>query len=134
MMHSDPIADMLTRVRNACRARKERVDIPRSGLKVRIADILKREGYIEDYREISGKNGGQGVLEVKLRYDEASRPVMINVQRVSKPGLRKYMKHNEIPTIRNGLGTIIMTTSQGLMTDRQARKERVGGEALCEIW
>ena len=133
-MHSDPIADMLTRIRNACRVRKQRIDVPRSKVKLQVAEILKQEGYISDYREISDKLGGQGLIEIKLRYDESNVAVITDVQRVSKPGLRKYMRSTEIPKVRNGLGIMIMTTSQGLMTDRAARKAGIGGEALCEVW
>ncbi len=133
-MHSDPVADMLTRIRNGCGARKARVDIPWSKLKVKIADILKAEGFVDDYREIKGKSTGQGVLEVKLRYDNENLPVIQDIQRVSRPGLRKYVPATEIPKIRNGQGVLILTTSKGLMTDRQARSERVGGEALCAVW
>ena len=133
-MHSDPIADMLTRVRNACRARKSRVDIPASKLKLGVAGILKREGYIQDYRSISGKIVGQGVIEIKLKYDENQESVITDMQRVSKPGLRKYMGRNDIPTVRNGQGTIIMSTSKGLMTDHEARRGGVGGEPLCAVW
>lgn len=133
-MHSDPIADMLTRIRNGCTARLERVDVPLSKLKLRIADILKNEGYIEDYREIRGKNPGQGVIEVKLRYDEERRPIIGGLHRVSRPGLRRYLGYDDIPKVRNGLGTMILSTSHGVLTDRQARKQKVGGEALCAVW
>lgn len=131
-MNSDPVADMLTRIRNGCRARLERVDIPRSKLKERIADILKTEGYISDYRVISDKR--QGTLEVKLRYGDGREPVIEGIQRVSRPGRRIYHASDEIPQVRNGLGVLIMTTSKGLMTDRQARKDHIGGEALCAVW
>lgn len=133
-MHSDPVADMLTRIRNASAARKPRVDIPSSMLKVRIAVILKAEGFIEDYREIKGKSPGHGLLELKLRYDNDNEPVIQDLQRYSRPGLRKYVGATDIPRIRNGQGVLILTTSKGLMTDRQARQERVGGEALCAVW
>ncbi len=133
-MHSDPIADMLTRIRNGGMARKQRVDIPFSKLKVQIAEILKSEGFLGEYREIKGKSPGQGVLEVKLRYDKDNEPVIQDIKRVSRPGLRKYVGVGEIPKIRNGQGVLILTTSKGLMTDRQARLERMGGEALCAVW
>lgn len=133
-MYSDPIADMLTRIRNACRARHERVDVPESKVKVGIAEILKQEGFIEDYRSISGRTPGQNVLEVKLRYDRGRTPIIEDLQRVSKPGLRKYVRSSEIPKVRNGLGVMILTTSKGLMTDREARAQGVGGEALCAVW
>lgn len=133
-MHTDPIADMLTRIRNGCRARHDRVELPASRLKTQIAEILKQEGYIGDYRSISGRTPGQGLLEIKLRYDDRNEPVISDIQRVSKPGLRKYMRCDRIPKVRNGLGVMIMTTSKGLMTDNRARQEGVGGEALCAVW
>lgn len=131
-MHTDSVADMLTRIRNGCRARLERVDIPRSNLKVQIAEVLKAEKFIEDFRVINDKR--QGVIEVKLRYDARRNPIITDIQRVSTPGLRKYVGCDDIPKIRNGLGVLIMSTSSGLMTDRAARKARVGGEALCAVW
>jgi len=133
-MHSDPLADMLTRIRNAGTARHERVDIPSSKIKVGVAQILKEEGFINDYRVIAGRSEGHGVLEVKLRYDNDRSSVISDIQRVSKPGVRKYMRSNDIPKVRNGLGILILTTSKGLMSDRQARKAGVGGEALCSVW
>lgn len=131
-MNSDPVADMLTRIRNGCRARLDRVDIPRSKLKEGIAHILKTEGYISDFRVISDEQ--QGVLEVKLRYNDGREPVIEGIQRVSRPGRRIYHASDEIPRVRNGLGVLIMTTSKGLMTDREARRVHVGGEALCAVW
>jgi small subunit ribosomal protein S8 len=133
-MHSDPIADMLTRIRNACRARKSRVDVPTSKLKLGVADILKREGYIQDYRSIAAPNAGQGVIEIKLKYDSDRESVITDLQRVSKPGLRKYLRKDAIPKIRHGQGTVILTTSKGLMTDREARRDGVGGEPVCAVW
>jgi small subunit ribosomal protein S8 len=131
-MHSDPVADMLTRIRNASRARLQRLALPTSKLKVRIAEILKREGYIEDYREMSGQTHSE--LEIKLRYDERREPLIGNIKRWSSPGLRVYFGCEDIPRIQNGLGILILTTSKGLMTDREARKARIGGEALCSVW
>lgn len=131
-MVSDPIADMLTRIRNGQTARMARVDIPKSKIKVAIAEILKAEGFIEDFRVISDKL--QGLIEVKLRYDDSRTPVIQGIQRVSTPGLRQYLPSKEIPKIRNGLGVLIMTTSKGVMTDRAAREANVGGEALCAVW
>lgn len=133
-MHSDPIADMLTRIRNACRARKVRVDIPFSKLKLQVTEILKREGFIGDYREIAGPSVGQGTIEIKLRYDDGNRPVIQDLKRLSRPGLRRYMGAGEIPKVRAGQGILILTTSKGVMTDRQARRDGVGGEALCAVW
>ena len=147
-MHSDPIADMLTRLRNASRARHERVRIPFSKQKLNFAQVLKEEGFIEDHREVSGeravaelgrtkKRKTTGVihdLEVKLKYDAKGEPVILKVYRISKPGLRRYFKCDDIPKVLGGLGCVVMTTSKGIMTDRQARKARVGGEALCAIY
>jgi small subunit ribosomal protein S8 len=134
MPHSDPVADMLTRIRNGQRARKDRVDVPFSDLKLRLAHVLKAEGFIEDVRSVAGKTAGQGVIELKLRYDADRVPVVTGVKRLSTPGARRYMGVDELPKIRNGLGVLILTTPKGLMTDREARKQRVGGEALCAIW
>lgn len=131
-MYSDPIADLLTRIRNGCRARLERVEIPNSKLKVRLTEILKQEGYIQDFRVV--KDLHQGVLEVKLKYGDNHEPVITGIRKVSKVGNRTYMRSDSIPQIRNGLGTLILTTSKGLMTDRDARKAKVGGEALCAVW
>jgi len=105
-------------------------------LKVRIADILKAEGYVADYREISGKVPGQSVIEVTLKYDGRREPVLAGIQRCSRPGLREYVRHSDVARrkIRNGLGTMILTTSRGLMTDRDARRQQIGGEALCVVW
>lgn len=133
-MHSDPVADMLTRIRNGCRARHERIDVPFSTLKLRLAEILKAEGFVEDVRSIGGKTPGQGVLEIKLRYDNAKLPVISGIRRMSSPGARRYVRVDELPKVRNGLGVLILTTPKGVMTDRQARAERVGGEALCAVW
>jgi small subunit ribosomal protein S8 len=131
-MYSDTIADMLTRIRNGCRARLERVEIPNSKLKVRMAEILKQEGYIQDFRVI--KDLHQGLLEVKLKYGDDHQPVIAGIRKVSKPGNRAYLRCTDIPKVRNGLGTLILTTSRGLMTDRDARAAKVGGEALCAVW
>jgi len=133
-MVTDPIADMLTRIRNACRARHGRVDVPTSTLKVKIAEILKQEGYLQDFRVIAASQTGHSVMELKISYDKEQVPVITDIQRVSRPGLRQYMQAKEIPQIRRGLGILIMSTSQGLMTDRTARKGNIGGEALCAVW
>jgi small subunit ribosomal protein S8 len=133
-MHSDPVADMLTRIRNGCRARQQRVQIPFSNLKVRIAEILKKEGYVDDFREMGTAGTAEHVIEVGLRYDEKRVSVISGIKRLSSPGLRRYYDCDSIPKIRQGLGVIILTTSRGLMTDGDARKARVGGEALCSVW
>ena len=131
-MNTDPIADMLTRIRNGAQARLGRVAIPHSKVKVKIAEILKSEGYIADFEIAAGKPGSS--IGVTLKYDKAGCPVIEGIQRVSKPGLRKYMPSADIPKVRNGLGILILSTSQGMMTDRAARKEGVGGEPLCSVW
>jgi small subunit ribosomal protein S8 len=133
-MINDPIADMLTRIRNALMARKMEVEIPNSKLKVEIARILKEEGYIEDYRmdeEFPPK------LILSLKYfgpRRSRRPVISDLQRVSKPGRRIYVGKDEIPRVLSGMGIAILTTSQGLMTDRDARRKRIGGEVLCYVY
>ncbi|MEO1482653.1 MAG: 30S ribosomal protein S8 [Myxococcota bacterium] len=131
-MVSDPIADMLTRIRNGQTSRLSRVDVPKSKIKVSIAEILKAEGFIEDFRVISDTK--QGLIEVKLKYDSNRTPVIQGLKRVSRPGLRSYLPAKEIPKVRNGLGVLIMTTSRGVMTDRAAREANVGGEALAAVW
>lgn len=133
-MHSDPVADMLTRIRNASSAHKQKVVVPSSKLKVRIAEILKREGFIESFHELSGKSAAFKELEVTLRYDERREPLISNIKRWSSPGGRSYFGYTDIPRIRNGLGILILTTSKGLKTDKEARKDRIGGEALCSVW
>jgi small subunit ribosomal protein S8 len=131
-MMTDPIADMLTRIRNALMARHKTVVVPGSKLKLEIARILKEEGYIEDYRVIEEKP--QIKIEIVLKYDEKKRPVIAGIRRVSKPGRRIYRGYKELPKVLNGLGIAIISTSQGIMTDHEARKRRVGGEVICEIW
>ncbi len=131
MSFSDPIANMLTLIRNAARAKLEKVDIPNSNLLASLADVLKQEGYIDNYRVI--KDNKQGVLRVYLKYVN-KKSVFINIKRVSRPGLRVYAGAKEIPRVLRGKGTAILTTSKGLMTDTQAREEKIGGEVLCYIW
>jgi len=128
---TDPIADMLTRIRNALMRHKESVDIPLSKMKRAIADVLKREGYIRDYEVL---DSGYGVLRVHLKYTPAGEPVIQHIKRVSKPGRRIYMGVKEMPRVLNGLGIGIYSTSKGIMSDREARKHRVGGEYLAEVW
>ena len=132
MAVSDPIADLLTRIRNGQKARFDKVDIPASRMKTSIARILKEEGYIKNFRLI--RDTKQGILRVHLKYDESREGGIAGVKRVSKPGCRVYVGHDEIPRIMNGMGIAILSTSKGLMTDRQARKEVVGGELLCSVW
>ncbi|MFW6067366.1 MAG: 30S ribosomal protein S8 [Myxococcota bacterium] len=130
-MMTDPISDMLTRIRNAAIARLDRCEIPHSKLKVRIADILKQEGYIHDYRV---EEAVPGKITVFLKYGRERRCAILGLQRRSRPGRRVYVGHSQIPKVNNGLGIAILSTSRGVMTDRQARESRVGGEVLCEVW
>jgi len=131
MNMTDPIADMLTRIRNAALARHPRVSIPASNMKLAIARILKEEGYIKDYELV--KDNPQGTIRVTLRYVE-KRPVLTQLKRVSKPGLRVYTSRDEIPRVRGGLGTTIISTPKGLMTGRKAYQQGMGGEVVCFVW
>lgn len=133
MVMTDPIADMLTRIRNANKMRHETVEIPASKLKADVARVLKAEGYITDYVVVKDGNV-QGVIKLTLKYTDTSVRVIKGLKRISKPGLRVYANVNEIPKVLNGLGTAIISTSRGVMTDRDARKEQVGGEVLAYIW
>jgi small subunit ribosomal protein S8 len=128
---TDPIADMLTRIRNGIMARHTRVAIPSSKMKVAIAAILKEEGYIRDYDVV--QDNPQGTLRISLRYVE-KRPVLSHLKRVSKPGLRVYTKRDKIPRVRGGLGTVIVSTPQGVMTGRKAYQLGLGGEVVCYVW
>ena len=130
-MMTDPIADMLTRLRNAGQARHRRVDMPVSKLKIEIARLLKENYYIHDYKVLD--DGRHQVLRLYLKYYQ-EKPVIRELQRVSKPGLRKYVTVPEIPRVRNGLGMAILSTSKGVMNDQQARTEKVGGELLAVVW
>ena len=132
MTMTDPVADMLTRVRNAAKARFNSVDIPGSKMKIDIAKILKEEGYIRNYKFI--KDGKQGILRIYLKYGSGQESVIYGLSRVSRPSRRVYVKSKEIKPVFNGLGTSILSTSKGIMTDRQARKENLGGEIICNIW
>jgi small subunit ribosomal protein S8 len=131
MNMTDPIADMLTRIRNAIMARHTRVLIPASKMKVAIAAILKEEGYIKDFDVV--QDNPQGTLRISLRYVE-KRPVLNQIKRISKPGLRVYTKRDAIPRVRGGLGTAIISTPQGLMTGRKAYQLGLGGEVVCYVW
>ncbi|MBX6350139.1 MAG: 30S ribosomal protein S8 [Clostridia bacterium] len=131
MSMTDPIADMLTRIRNANTVRRTTVDIPGSKVKRAIAQILKEEGFIESYQWIPDSK--QGTIRIRLRYSDKDR-VISGLRRISKPGLRVYAKKGEIPRVLGGLGVAVLSTSRGIMTDRQARREGVGGEVLCYIW
>jgi small subunit ribosomal protein S8 len=131
MSMTDPIADMLARIRNALGARHVEVNIPGSNQKRRIAAILKEEGFIKDYSW--EENEGRGVLRIALKFVH-DQPAIEGLQRVSRPGRRRYARYEKIPKIRNGLGIMIVSTSKGIMTDRAARRERVGGELMCSVW
>ena len=131
-MKSDPISDMLTRVRNASRAEHEKVDIPSSKLKVRLAEILKDEGFIKNFRVL--EDDKQGVLRVYLKYGTGNEKMITGLVRVSTPGRRVYVGHTEIPSILGGMGVAVLSTPRGVVTDREARKQKVGGEVLAYVW
>jgi small subunit ribosomal protein S8 len=133
MSMTDPIADMLTRIRNAYGSKHRRVDVPVSRMKAEIARILKENNFIQDYQTV--ENGdGKPVLRLRLRYAAGGQPVIRELKRVSTPGLRRYVGVDEIPRVRNGLGVAILSTSKGLMSDRQARQARTGGELVAVVW
>ena len=132
MVVTDPIADMLTRIRNANQLKYSEVLVPASKLKVNIADILKNEGYINGYKIVDSENGS--MINIELKYGTRKERVITGLKRISKPGLRVYAKKEEIPTVLNGLGIAIISTSKGLMVDREARKQNLGGEVLAYIW
>ncbi|MCK5341107.1 MAG: 30S ribosomal protein S8 [Desulfobulbaceae bacterium] len=132
MSMSDPLADMLTRIRNAGMVRFRSVEIPLSNIKKGVAAILKKEGYINDFMIID--NEKQGVLKIDLKYDSHDNKVITGLKRISKPGRRLYLRHDNIPKTMSGLGISILSTSKGIMTDKEARAKRVGGEILCEVW
>lgn len=131
-MNTDPIADMLTRIRNANMVSHETVEMPSSKLKVELAKLLKEEGYIIDYSVKTVEKFS--FLTIVLKYDEKHKPVISNLKRVSKPGLRSYCKSKALPKVLGGLGVAIISTSKGLLADRKARKENLGGEVLCYVW
>ena len=131
---TDPIADMLTRIRNAVHARHQRVDVPASTFKVEIAKILEREGYIQGYKVVTEDNAPQPVLRLSLKYGPRGENVITGLERVSRPGRRVYFGRNDVPKVMGGLGTSILTTSRGVMTGQDAARAGVGGEVLCNIW
>ena len=131
---TDVVADMLTRIRNANQMRYEKVVVPSSNVKVEIARILKEEGFIKDYKVEMKDNDVQGEIILTLKYGDKKERVLTGLKRISKPGLRVYVKNDEIPRVLNGLGIAIISTSQGIMTDKQARKLNIGGEVLAYIW
>jgi small subunit ribosomal protein S8 len=132
MRLTDPVADFLARIRNAIRARHQKVDMPASKLKLEIARILKEEGYIANYKAVEEE--GHKVLRVYLKYSNSDEAAISNLERVSKPGCRVYVRRDEIPRVLGGMGINILTTPRGVMTGRQARREGVGGEVLCQVW
>jgi len=132
MNTTDPIADMLTRIRNANSSKHKTVDVPTSKMKLAIADILFKEGYIRSYEELS--NDVQGIIRIVLKYDEKGNRVIAGIKRISKPGLRVYASKEDLPEVLNGLGIAIVSTSKGIMTDKEARKAGLGGEVLAYVW
>lgn len=132
MAMTDPVADMLARIRNATVAKHSKVDIPASRMKISLAKILKSEGYIKNYKVL--KDQSHGVLRIYIKYDEANHGVIAGLKRLSKPGRRVYVKKKDIPFVLNGMGIAVLSTSKGILTDREARKQNVGGELLCSLW
>lgn len=132
MAMTDPIADMLTRIRNAGKAKLKSVDVPGSKLKIEIAKVMQEQGYIKNYKII--EDDKQGILRLYLKYDEKQTHAVYGLERVSKPSRRIYSKSQDIKPVLNGLGIAILSTSKGIMTDKQARTQNVGGEVLCKIW
>ena len=131
MVMTDPIADMLTRIRNANQAKHEVVEMPASRLKLEILEVLKNEGYISEYEKV--EDGKQGVIKVTLKYNNKER-VIKGLKKISKPGLRVYVKSSELPKVLNGLGIAVISTSNGIMTDREARQKKLGGEVIAFVW
>jgi small subunit ribosomal protein S8 len=132
MSFTDPIGDMLTRIRNASRARHEKVLVPASRLKARIAEVLKDEGFIKDF--VLHQDGRQGAITILLKYSGDREPAISEIKRVSRPGLRRYVATDSIPRVLNGMGIAILSTSKGVMVDHEARKQKVGGELICTVW
>lgn len=132
MTMTDPIADMLTRIRNANMVRHEKLEVPASNLKKEIAEILKREGFVRDVEYANDDK--QGIIRIFLKYGKDNERVITGLKRISKPGLRVYAKTNEVPKVLNGLGIALVSTSQGLLTDKEARAKKVGGEILAYVW
>ncbi|MCR4419474.1 MAG: 30S ribosomal protein S8 [Clostridia bacterium] len=129
---TDPIADFLTRIRNATTIRKDTVEVPASKMKRALADILKREGFIRDYEYI--EDGRQGVLRLYLKYGPNKEKIITGLKRISRPGLRVYARKDQLPRVLGGLGIAVISTSRGVMTDKEARKRGLGGEVICYIW
>lgn len=133
MTMTDPVADMLTRVRNAVRIKRKQVDVPMSTLKKNIAEVLKREGFISEFEVARDEGAPFDVVRIKLKYNDDGDPAIQVIKRESKPGRRQYRKHGELPKVLGGLGIAIMSTPKGVLSDREARKEHVGGEFLCSV-
>jgi small subunit ribosomal protein S8 len=132
MSASDPVADMLTKIRNAAQARHEKVDIPVSKLKLEIVKILKTEGYIKNFKKVQEDN--KSIIRIFLKYDEANAPVIHGLEKISKPGRRVYSSYKDLPRVYNGYGTVIVSTSSGVTTGKKAAEKMVGGELVCTIW
>lgn len=132
MSMTDPIADLLTQIRNALLAKHDRLDVPKSKLKQNLCTLLKREGYIQDFETV--ESSPSDLLRIFLRYTDEGTPAIRRLARVSKPGRRVYRRADDIDPVLNGLGVALVSTSRGLLTDREARQQRIGGEVLCEIW
>jgi small subunit ribosomal protein S8 len=132
MSMTDPIADLLTRIRNGNLAKLQKVDIPSSNMKVSLANVLRAEGFIKNYKVIADQK--QGILRIYLKYIDEKDSVINEIKRVSKPGSRRYVKHDEIPNVKSGMGVAILSTSKGVITDKAAREAGVGGELICTIW
>ena len=133
MITTDPIADMLTRIRNAGNSKHKTVDVPASNMKLAIAEILFKEGYIKSFEEIKEENN-QGIIRITLKYTEKGKKVIDGLKRISKPGLRVYASKDELPKVLNGLGIALISTSKGIMTDKEARAAGLGGEVLAYVW
>jgi small subunit ribosomal protein S8 len=132
MTMSDPVADMLTRIRNANMVRHEKLEVPASNMKKEIAEILKREGFVRDVEFV--KDNKQGIIRIFLKYGQNEERVITGLKRISKPGLRVYAKSNEVPKVLNGLGIALVSTSHGILTDKEARAKQVGGEVVAYVW
>ncbi|KAF0218102.1 MAG: small subunit ribosomal protein [Geobacteraceae bacterium] len=132
MSMTDPIADMLTRIRNGIMAKMQKVDIPSSNMKVSLANVLKTEGFIKNYKVIADQK--QGVLRVYLKYIDEKDSVVNEIKRISKPGSRRYVKCDEIPSVKNGMGIAVLSTSKGILADKSAREAGIGGEIICTVW
>ncbi len=132
MSMTDPIADLLTRIRNASMAKLQKLDVPSSNMKVSIANVLRSAGFIKNYKVIADQK--QGILRIYLKFIDEKEPVINEIKRVSRPGSRRYVKSDEIPSVKNGMGIAILSTSKGILADKAAREAGVGGEILCTIW